>query len=188
MLTSVALIGAGILVAAVVAVLWTFDAHEPILHRWYGDVPRLEFPTDLDKPVEFRARILDKRNYWLSLLVYYHGNDERAAVQQIVGRHYYNYLSANRGSERSPADYGIPTQFHIVVRDESGRIVRDESPTVIGVIGFTANYRIRRIDEFILTPGIYFIQVTPVGDFSAFRRFRAAFELNYHPKATPIRN
>jgi hypothetical protein len=176
MLISAALMGTGVLIAAV---LWAF-ARESMLQRWYGDVPRLEFPTDLDKSVEFRARILDKRNYWLSLLVYYHSNDERAAVEQIVGRY--------RGTEKSPADYGISTQFHIVVRDEGGRIVRDESPTVVGMNGFTANYRIRRVDEFILTPGIYFIQVTPVGAFSAFRRFRTVFELNYHPKATPIRD
>jgi hypothetical protein len=47
---------------------------------------------------------------------------------------------------------------------------------------------VRRIDEFILSRGIYFIEVTPVGDFSAFRGFRTAFELTSHPKATPIRD
>jgi hypothetical protein len=43
----------------------------------------------------FRAKILDKRNYWLSLssLVYYHSNDEHATVEQIVGRY--------RGAEKS---------------------------------------------------------------------------------------
>jgi hypothetical protein len=176
MLTSVALIGTGVLVAAT---LWAF-AWEPILHRVYGDVPRLEFRTDLDKPLEFRARILDKRNYWLDLLVYYDNKDQRAAVEQIVGRY--------RGSEKTPADYGVPTQFHVVVRDESRRIIRDEIRTAVGMNGFTAHYRVRRIDEFILSPGIYFIQATPVGDFSAFRGFRTAFELTSNPKATPIRD
>jgi len=176
MLAWAALIGAGVLVAAT---LWAF-AREPILRRVYGDVPRLEFSTDLDTPLEFRARILDKRNYWLDLLVYYDNKDQRAAVEQIVGRY--------RGSEKTPADYGLPTQFHVVVRDENGRIIRDENRTVVGMNGFTANYRVRRIDEFILSRGIYLIQVTPIGDFSAFRAFRTAFELTSNPKATPIRD
>jgi hypothetical protein len=176
MLTSVALIGAGVLVAAT---LWVF-AQEPILRRVYGDVPRLEFPTDLDKPLEFRARILDKRNYWLDLLVYYDNQEQRAAVEQIVGLY--------RGTEKTSADFGVPTQFHVAIRDDKGRIIRDENRTVVGMNGFTAHYRVRRIDEFILSPGIYFIQVTPVGDFSALRGFRVAFELTSQPKATPIRD
>jgi len=176
MLAWAALIGTGVLVAAT---LWAF-AREPILRRVYGDVPRLEFSTDLDKPLEFRARIIDKRNYWLDLLVYYDNKDQRAAVEQIVGRY--------RGSEKTPADYGLPTQFHVVIRDENGRIIRDENRTVVGMNGFTANYRVRRIDEFILGRGIYFIQVTPIGDFSAFRAFPTAFELTSNPKATPIRD
>jgi Domain of unknown function (DUF5625) len=176
MLAWPALIGAGVLAAAT---LWAF-AREPILRRMYGDVPRLEFPTDLDKSLEFRARILDKRNYWLDLLVYYDNKDQRAAVEQIVGLY--------RGTEKTFADFGVPTQFHVVIRDDRGRIIREENRAVVGMNGFTSHYRVRRIDEFILSPGIYFIQVTPVGDFSAFRGFRAAFELMSYPKATPIRD
>src|SRR5262245_5038545 len=171
-----ALIGTGVLVATM---LWAF-AWEPILHRVYGDVPRLEFPTDLDKPLEFRARILDKRNYVLNLLVYFDNKDQRAAAEQIVGR--------PLGSPKNPANFGVPTQFRIIVRDDSGRIIRDENRTAVGINGTAASFFIRRIDEFILTPGIYFIQVTPVGDFSSFRGFRTSLDLTRNAKATPIRD
>jgi hypothetical protein len=169
MLISVALICASALVAKI---LWEFG-REPILRRVYGDVPRLEIPTDLDKSLEFRVRIIDKRNYWLHLLVYYDNKEQRSQVEQVVGLH---------------NDPGTPTTFHVIVRDESGRIIHDKSRAVVGSDGVGANCRVRRIDEFILSPGVYLIQVTPVGDLWPFRGLRTAYELMSHPKATPLRD
>jgi hypothetical protein len=116
----------------------------------------------------------------LNLLVYFDNKDQRAAAEQIVGR----FL----GSLKNPADFGVPTQFRIIVRDDSARIIRDENRTAVGINGIAASFFIRRIDEFILTPGIYFIQVTPVGDFSSFRGFRTSLDLTRNAKATPIRD
>src|SRR5262249_26118031 len=90
----------------------------PLMRHIHGDVPRLEFATDLANPLEFRARILDKRQYWLELLVYYDNPDERAAMERLVG--------AWPGSQPRAADRGIPTQFDIVVRDSSGRVVHQD--------------------------------------------------------------
>ncbi|MFL4984667.1 MAG: hypothetical protein ACJ8EN_13860, partial [Xanthobacteraceae bacterium] len=65
----------------------------------------------------------------------------------------------------------------MVVRQDSGPIIRDETRTSIGWHGTRESSLDRRIDAFILSRGIYFIGVTPIGDFSAFRDFRTSIEL-----------
>jgi len=151
-----------------------------IIHRIYSDLPRLEFATKLEKPLEFRARILDKRQYLLNLLVYYDNREQRSALVQILGKW--------GGNEQTSADFGVRTQFHVVVRQDSGPIIRDETRTSIGWHGTRESSLDRRIDAFILSRGIYFIGVTPIGDFSAFRDFRTSIELTTYPKATAIRD
>jgi hypothetical protein len=151
-----------------------------ILRTVYSDVPRLEFATTLEKPLVFRARILDKRQYMLNLLVHYDNREQRVALQQILGKWGDN--------EQTSADSGIRTQFRIVVRDDGDRIIRDETPGSIGWHGTREGSLDRRIDAFTLSSGIYFIEVTPVGDLSAFRNFRTSVELTTHPKATAIRD
>lgn len=175
LLTSAATIVAGVLIAAT---LWAF-AREPILRAVYSDVPPLTFPADLDKPFEFRARIIDTRQYWVDLLVHYENKDQRDAVEQVVGGY--------PGSKPSPTDAGVPAQFRVVVRDEGGRVVRDDNLNTTGMKSIGVDYRRRRIDEFILGPGVYSIQVTPVGDLSRFREFRTSLQFTTQPKATPIR-
>src|SRR5215510_7446114 len=151
-----------------------------ILHRIYSDLPRLELATSLDKPLAFRARILDKRQYLLRLLVHYENQEQRAVAVRLLGEW--------GARTKTSVDSGLPTQFHVVVRDDSGRIVHDESGTSIGWHGSGSGYLVRGIDAFILSRGIYFIEVTPIGDFSAFRDFRTTLELGTYAKATPIRD
>ena len=172
----IAFIGATLFAAVLVAAtLWAFG-RAPIIHWIYDDVPRLEFPTGLVKPIEFRARILEKRNYWLNLLVYYENDVQSIAGGKIVGRY----------GSRDLTQSGILTEFRVVIHDDRGRIIRDENRKVVGRNGYTGKFFIRRIDEFILSPGIYFIEVTPIGDFSSFQGFRTSLDLTSYGKATPI--
>lgn len=169
------------------AAIWTLLGVPPheyvtrlVYRTIYDDVPRLELPLKLatSEPVAFQVRILEARRYWLNLRVYFIDDAQRLAASNAVG----NFHSVPRNM--NPA--GEATVFRVEVRDQDHHIIHESSLRSEGQSDAAKDSLGRRIDEFVLTQGIYNISVTPLGDFSAFSRFRTALELTHFPNSTPL--
>lgn len=177
----------GIAAALWLAAIWTLmgmPPHEYVTRLVYrtmnNDVPYLELPLKLatSEPFTFRARIVEKRQYWLNLRVYFDSSEQRLAVAKAVGDF------ASRPRNVNPP--GAVTVFRVEVRDREQRIVHESIPRSEGRESTIGDSLGRRLDAFVLDKGIYDISVAPLSDVSAFAGFRTSLKLTYQPNSTPF--
>jgi hypothetical protein len=175
--------------AALLVVAWSglawFSGMPPsvlVARILYDDVPRIEIPLQLNPsaPVAFAARILEKRNYWLNLRIYFGGVEQRKQVSDVVG-------DARSVPVHVPGPSEVATEVHVVIRDQERRVVHERTVRSVGRSDTAGDSLGRRLDEFVLDTGRYDISITPAEGVAEFRPFRTTIELTYHPKTTADR-
>jgi Domain of unknown function (DUF5625) len=160
-----------VLIVLTVAVRWLYglSPYGQLMKLFYSDIPTQVVPAELVEgvPTTFRTRIIQRHTYSLSLLVYFNNDEQRAAVDDLIG------------GPRRPGK--LRTDVRIVVRDAENRIIRDQTVQAKG--RFTGgDYLGRQLDRFGLDEGIYEISVTFLSSTSRLIPFRTALEVNYRVK------
>ncbi|MGY4225146.1 hypothetical protein ACVMIH_002507 [Bradyrhizobium sp. USDA 4503] len=162
-----------------IAVSWLLGIapREHHIGATYGDIPPLRVPAHLEQgvPIEFRARITSSRNYELNLLVYFGSKEERSVVERLIGTRH-----VAPGEITQPVSE-MPTTVRVVVRNQSGHELSDQTIHSDGRLMTAADYLGRGLAVLPLDEGTYFISVTPLRDVPALRSFRVEFELNAPP-------
>lgn len=159
---------------------WMFgeSPYVQYLRLMHDDIPRFVVPVRLQQgiTVTFPARIIEKRGYELNILVYFKGDQQRAAVENLIG-----------GAITQPKNVAQPagqlqSLMHIVVTDESGRVVYDRTELSDGHTKSNLFLLGRELARFRLEDGPHSISVTPMNDVSALDPFGVEFELTYGVK------
>lgn len=168
-----------VLIVLTVAVRWLYglSPYGQLMRLIYSDIPTQVVPVELVEgvPTTFRTRIVQRNEYDLNLLVYFNNDEQRAAVDDLIG----GPVGQPGNVARRPGK--LQTIARIVVRDGENRNIRDQTVRTEGRIT-GRDYLGRRLDTFDLDEGIHEISVTFVSSTSRLIPFRTALEVHYLAK------
>lgn len=144
----------------------------------HDDIPRLVIPVRLQQgvPVTFQARIIARRSYDLNLLVFFSKNEQRTAVDELIG----GPITQPKNEPKPPGR--LQPEIHLTVLNQDGQIVHDRTVESDGRIETTVIFVGRGLDRLLLAEGLYTITVTPISDVSSLAPFRTQLELTYVAK------
>ncbi len=125
----------------------------------YSNIAPLTVPIDLQRGVnELSVRMAEPRVYELVLRANIANPTERSDAARVLGQAVGDAAASN----------GLPTNFHIVIKDRRGAVIVDEIRLSQGVNIWSGTYIGRILTTYKLERGAYTFQVAMIGDKSPF--------------------